>query len=189
MPNYRKIWKDYYGEIPIDENGISFDIHHIDGNRNNNDITNLKAVSIKEHYEIHKNQGDWMACRLLSKRLNITLEEKLNINNNIKIYLRSLGENHPSKKPESRKKLSISTKLSYTKELREMRAKNLKGKFGADHPSSIKINQYTKDNVFIQTWNSAADIQRNLKVYASAVAAVCKEKRKSAGGYIFKYQN
>ena len=44
MNKYRKIWESYYGPIPKDENGISYEIHHIDGNRDNNDINNLKLV-------------------------------------------------------------------------------------------------------------------------------------------------
>jgi hypothetical protein len=34
MSNYRKIWENYYGLIPIDEKGRSYEIHHIDGNKN-----------------------------------------------------------------------------------------------------------------------------------------------------------
>jgi hypothetical protein len=101
MKSYRQIYKEYYGEIPTDHNGITFDIHHIDGNRDNNDISNLKAISVKEHYEIHKSQGDWGACLLLGDRLSITLEEKLEIN---KKYS---GENHPCKRPEVRQKIRI----------------------------------------------------------------------------------
>jgi hypothetical protein len=54
--NYRKIWESYYGKIPVDSNGVSFDIHHIDGNRKNNDINNLMCVSIYDHYKIHLKQ-------------------------------------------------------------------------------------------------------------------------------------
>jgi hypothetical protein len=101
MKSYRQIYKEHYGEIPTDSNGITFDIHHIDGNRRNNNISNLKAISVKEHYEIHKSQGDWGACLLLSNRLNLTLEEKLEIN---KKYS---GENHPCKRPEVIEKIKI----------------------------------------------------------------------------------
>lgn len=66
--NYRKLWIKHNGQIPTDENGISFEIHHIDGNRLNNDITNLTCLSIKEHFYIHHNQGDWQAAeRILQK--------------------------------------------------------------------------------------------------------------------------
>jgi hypothetical protein len=53
--NYRKIWKEHYGNIPKDENGISYHIHHIDGNPENNEINNLKAISADEHARIHEN--------------------------------------------------------------------------------------------------------------------------------------
>ena len=51
--NYRKIWIEHNGPIPIDENGRSYEIHHIDGNHSNNHIDNLKCVSIQEHYDMH----------------------------------------------------------------------------------------------------------------------------------------
>ena len=64
--SYRKIYKQYYGEIPVDADGRSFEIHHIDGDHSNNNPLNLKAVSIQEHYDIHYSQGDWYACLLIS---------------------------------------------------------------------------------------------------------------------------
>ena len=54
--NYRKLWENNYGEIPKDEKGRSYEIHHIDGNRDNNELSNLICVSIEEHYNIHLNQ-------------------------------------------------------------------------------------------------------------------------------------
>lgn len=54
--NYRKIWESQYGPIPIDNNGVTFDIHHIDGNRKNNDINNLMCLSVYDHYKIHLKQ-------------------------------------------------------------------------------------------------------------------------------------
>jgi hypothetical protein len=69
--NYRKIWKDANGPIPVDEQGRSYDIHHIDGNRKNNLLENLMCVSIEEHYKIHLEQGDLYSANLLAKRLKI----------------------------------------------------------------------------------------------------------------------
>jgi len=72
MPNnYRHIWESVYGEIPKDENGRSYEIHHIDGNKKNNVISNLMCISIKDHYNIHYKQGDWEACALIASRHNI----------------------------------------------------------------------------------------------------------------------
>jgi hypothetical protein len=68
MTTYRDIWKKAYGAIPKDSDGISFEIHHVDGNRNNNNLTNLQCVSIEEHFNIHLNQGDFSAAlRILTK--------------------------------------------------------------------------------------------------------------------------
>ena len=55
---YRKIYESHNGPIPKEDNGRSYEIHHIDGNHFNNDPSNLKAVSIQEHYDIHYSQGD-----------------------------------------------------------------------------------------------------------------------------------
>lgn len=71
MTNYRGIWSKHYGKIPIDEEGFSYEIHHVDGNRTNNDISNLKLVSIREHLAIHLQQEDWFAAALISKRLGM----------------------------------------------------------------------------------------------------------------------
>lgn len=54
--NYRKIYEQHYGPIPKDSDGRTYEIHHIDGDHSNNDPSNLKCVSIQEHYDIHHSQ-------------------------------------------------------------------------------------------------------------------------------------
>ena len=73
---YRKIYEHHHGAIPKDNDGRTYEIHHIDGNDRNNDPSNLKAVSIMEHYNIHYSQGDYAACLAISGRLQTTPEEK-----------------------------------------------------------------------------------------------------------------
>lgn len=73
--NYRKIYENHHGPIPVDEKGRTFHIHHIDGNHNNNDPDNLIAVSNQEHYDIHLSQGDYAACVFLSRHLDTSQEE------------------------------------------------------------------------------------------------------------------
>lgn len=68
--NYRKIYESYYGSIPIDSLGRTYEIHHIDGNHFNNEISNLKAVTILEHYEIHRSQGDYAAALAIARRMD-----------------------------------------------------------------------------------------------------------------------
>lgn len=73
---YRKKWEKVNGPIPRDEQGRSYEIHHIDGNRKNNDISNLKCLSLQEHYELHLLQGDYAAAFRIAQRMTISVEEK-----------------------------------------------------------------------------------------------------------------
>lgn len=68
--NYRRIWESHFGPIPVDDSGRPYEIHHVDGNRNNNDISNLVCVSIDEHYKIHNEQGDWGSAGAVLRRIN-----------------------------------------------------------------------------------------------------------------------
>lgn len=47
---HRKVWKDAFGEIPK-----GFHVHHKDGDRYNNRLSNLVLVEGKEHSKIHAN--------------------------------------------------------------------------------------------------------------------------------------
>ena len=72
---YRKIWEKVNGPIPKEPNGRSYDIHHIDGCHENNNIDNLMCITRQEHYDIHYAQGDFKACQLLAIRLKYTPEK------------------------------------------------------------------------------------------------------------------
>jgi hypothetical protein len=76
MNEHRRTWEAYNGRIPVDEKGRSYEIHHIDGNHNNNEIENLACVSIEEHYKIHLNQGDLVEAALVAKRMRKVAEAK-----------------------------------------------------------------------------------------------------------------
>jgi hypothetical protein len=73
--NYRKIYECHFGSIPYDENGRTYDVHHIDGNRQNNALDNLIAVSIVDHYRIHEHQEDWFACAAIMVRMRCDPED------------------------------------------------------------------------------------------------------------------
>lgn len=68
---HRSIWEAAYGPIPVDKDGRSYEIHHVDGDRTNNSLENLKCVTIQEHYDIHYAQGDLKACHIISKRMTV----------------------------------------------------------------------------------------------------------------------
>ena len=83
-----------------------------------------------------------------------------------------------------------------TEERIKHRAELLKGK--KHSPESIeksanghkkKINQYDKTTgELIKTWKSATDIEKELGIDKSSIGRVCKNKVKTAGGFIWKYE-
>ena len=73
--SYRKIYEELHGPIPVDANGRTYEIHHVDGNHSNDNISNLKLVSIQEHYDIHYQQEDWGACQAIQMRMDKSPQE------------------------------------------------------------------------------------------------------------------
>jgi hypothetical protein len=68
--NYRKIWEDFHARsIPAD-----CEIHHIDGDFLNNEISNLMLVTKEEHLEIHRSQKDWGAVQAILMRMDNPLD-------------------------------------------------------------------------------------------------------------------
>lgn len=91
---HRVIYEQHHGPIPKEENGRSYDIHHIDGNHLNNDPLNLKAVTLQEHYDIHYSQGDWGACRMIALRLNKSADDIANLSKASQLKLVENGTHH-----------------------------------------------------------------------------------------------
>jgi hypothetical protein len=201
--NYRKIWEEANGPIPKDELGRSYDIHHIDGNKNNNDLANLMCVTIQQHFDIHYKQGDYDACKAISLRMdNINFrgyhhsdETKSKIRNS---HL-SKKQNHWSKKPEFRKKVSEALKgeknNNYGKfgELHHNYGKNWKlteeqaaKRRGGNNPTSKKVIQYDLENNFIAEYSCIKEAKD--KTGAATIIRCCKDYSKTSGGYKWKYK-
>lgn len=72
---YRKIYENHVGPIPKDESGKTYDVHHIDGNRENNHPNNLIALTTKDHFDLHYSQGDWAACHRLAGKMKLSKEQ------------------------------------------------------------------------------------------------------------------
>ena len=59
----RRVWRKHHGPVPV-----GYFIHHIDGNKQNNDIGNLELVDALTHKRIHSGcelrDGEWWKpCR------------------------------------------------------------------------------------------------------------------------------
>ena len=63
-----------------------------------------------------------------------------------------------------------------------------KWKFWKDHLLSKRVDQYTKEWVFVKTWDSMMDVKRALWIYPSSIASCCKKTRsKSAWWFLWEY--
>ena len=67
--NHRTIYKKLFGLIPKDPSGRTYDIHHWDGNHQNNTRENLIAVPIGIHYMLHYIKGEFGACHAITMRM------------------------------------------------------------------------------------------------------------------------
>lgn len=61
------------------------------------------------------------------------------------------------------------------------------GVTGVNNVSSTVVMQFSNDGKFIKKWNCITDVQRELGINRGNVIKCCKGKRKSAGGYIWRY--
>lgn len=50
------------------------------------------------------------------------------------------------------------------------------------------ILQFDLDGNFIKEWNSQTDIQLKLNIYHSSISNVCRNRRKTAGGFVWRYK-
>jgi hypothetical protein len=127
---YRKIYEKHYGPIPKDSDGRTYDIHHIDGDIHNNDPSNLKAVSIQEHYDIHYQQKDYMACYLIGLRMNKSPQELSELSKKVQKQRVEEGSHHMLGGHVQRKRVQEGTHPWQDKEWHRRReqAKILQGK-------------------------------------------------------------
>ena len=52
-----------------------------------------------------------------------------------------------------------------------------------------KVKQYDKNNNFIKIWNSTIEVEKELHINGGNISLCCNNKRKSVGGYIWRYVN
>ena len=75
-----------------------------------------------------------------------------------------------------------------TEETKKKMSESHKGKrVGENNPRARKVAQYSIDGKLLKIWICIADVKRELGINRSNISECCNGKRKTAGGYIWKY--
>lgn len=153
--HYRQIWEQINGPIPTDEQGRPYEIHHIDGNRKNNDLSNLKCVTVEEHYNIHLQQKDYYAAWIIGQRLNRSIEELDEIRRQMSLAKKGKPSSFTGKKhsEESKRKMSESAKRRGIPEERQKRMALARtgikrGPFSDEHRARLSESHKGKPNKY-----------------------------------------
>lgn len=73
---HRAIWKYYHGDIPD-----GYQIHHIDGNKLNNNINNLELISSHQHPKKHRKYNYLYVKSLRTKGFTLQqIADKIGVN-------------------------------------------------------------------------------------------------------------
>lgn len=171
--NYREIWKSHFGEIPKDSDGRTYEIHHIDGDNTNNVIDNLKCLSIKEHYDLHYSQGDYLACLIMTERMQISQEERLVIS---KLAMQKRDQ-RGSKNPMYGKSTS-----KYITEVWENRDSTYREKFGEKISKSRKELKTASGNKNPMYGRSAVS-EKKLRWYNNGLESIYVSEGTQPAGY------
>ena len=65
-------------------------------------------------------------------------------------------------------------------------------RYFAKHPEKKKtraVEQFTIDGTFLRSWTSMTEVERALGISSHNISAVCRGRRKVAGGYAWRYKD
>ena len=98
--------------------------------------------------------------------------------------IKKMSDAHKGKKlsEEHRKKIARGN-------LGKIVSEETRKKMSEKQKNKKSILQYDKENNLIKQWDSFHEITKFTKIHFQNILKVCKNKRKTAGGYIWKYAN
>lgn len=152
--------------IPTKDTSLHID--HIDGNRLNNDVRNLRWCTQKE------NNNNPITRARISKRLmggKRTPEQRERMSAAQRKVKSRLGKHHSKETLE---------KFKY-------RRNGMKGKFGKDNPNSRPVAMIDEKGNIVEVFDSSLIVNRVYGIARESICRCCNGKQKTAGGYMWKY--
>lgn len=198
--NRNKYWKNIVSKYGYDihithkdicwEEACSIEKYLIDFYRKINPLTNLTdggegTLGFKKTIEMKNNSRLGMLGKqnMLGKKHTPETIDKIRRKNKGKV-----------RTPEFRKRMKeISKNRTFSDETRRRISLAVSGenatwygKFGAEHNSSKKVQQFNLNGDLISEYGSTREAQRITRI--CHISCCCNGNRKSAGGYIWKYK-
>lgn len=142
-------------------------VDHIDTNKQNNNVNNLRWVTSKE------NSNNQLTRQHLSEaKKNQSLETRK------KISIAMKG------RPKSKEFKTMLSKILKGSINEKNRGKN-NGMYGKVPGNSKKVYQYTKEWEFVGEWETTRKAEQTLGIHG--IGLICKGKGQTAGGYRWSY--
>lgn len=107
-----------------------------------------------------------------------------------------ISEGHKNPSQETRNKISKGLKGKYTREknsmygkhhTKEAKEKIRKALEGSKSYRAKKVSQFDKEGNFIKTWDFITQVEKELGISHTHISSCCRGKRKTAGGFVWKY--
>lgn len=142
-----------------------------------------------KHSEEHKQQISETLKRLYREGLRLPpMLNKKHSEETKRLFREHMsGEKHPNYgkhlSEEWKNKISQSNKGKFVGE-----KSILYGKFGHEHPAAKPVYQYDKDGNLIKKHLSIIDAANETGICKANISGCCRGNRKSAGGFIWKFQ-
>ena len=144
----------------------------------------------REQWWIDNTNSFYNICKIASSSLGVKRTEETKE----KVRQANLGLKHPEWRNNIKSKAQggenhWTKKKSFSKESKEKMSRSQKKLYedGYKSPSRKKINQFTIDDIFIKTWESAKDVETELKISRFAISQVLIGNNKTSGGFKWKY--
>lgn len=179
----KEIWKDIY----FVENGITYDYRGLYQVSNLGNIKSLKYGKEKILKPRKSHNGYLFVCLFKNKK-----RKNLRVHRLVGFMFIPNNDNKPEVNHDDGNKENCCVSNLYwaTRSENQKHAyeHNLqKAKKGSENKQSKRVLQYDLEGNLIKIWDCVREIERKLNIPNTNICDCCKGKRKTAGGYIWRY--
>lgn len=139
-----------------------------------------------EHIVIQRHLTKTQACRM--ERVLIATFDLTNPKKGYNVALGGDGGGMKNKHhtEETKEKIRQARKRDgFTPEHRKHISEAIRGR---KHPNHKAVRQYSKDGVMLKKWECMSEAAQKLGILKANISECCKNKRPSAGGYVWKFE-